>query len=125
MLRFITTFYVTIVEAAVILMALKVYLEALAGTLPFRTWQPYSLTSPTMYWLTYLHHAILQVITPILNVGTDTLICGLMLQVCAQIDILIYRLSKMTQPTSHVSLEEDHFLKTTIDCIHHHTQIYK
>jgi len=49
-----------------------------------------------------------------LNIGCDTLICGLLVHICCQIEILAYRLRNITS-----------YPNVLRDCIHQHYYIFR
>lgn len=64
--------------------------------LTFRAWLPFDYyASKTIFHLTYFHQLISLTIGSVLHVACDGLICGLLLHICCQIEILSYRLKKI------------------------------
>ncbi|XP_028047918.1 odorant receptor Or1 [Monomorium pharaonis] len=83
------------------------------GNLTYRAWLPYDYYSSTIvYCLTYAHQLISLAIGSLVNVACDSLICGLLVHVCCQIEILECRLSKISNNYD-----------TLCDCIRHHISI--
>ncbi|KAI4502479.1 hypothetical protein M0802_002391 [Mischocyttarus mexicanus] len=60
-------------------------------TLPLANWTPYDHTSSTMLWITLLHQTFGLMVCANSSVAHETIISGLMIQICAQLEILCYR----------------------------------
>ncbi|CAL1676380.1 unnamed protein product [Lasius platythorax] len=85
------------------------------GNLTYRAWLPYDYDSSTIvFCLTYAHQLISLTAGSLVNVACDSLICGLLVQICCQIEILECRLSKLSN--EHNNLR---------DCVRHHDSILK
>ncbi|XP_025994617.2 odorant receptor 46a-like [Solenopsis invicta] len=65
------------------------------GNLTYREWTPYNYTSDVVFCVIYTRQLINTFIGSMVNVGCDSLICGLLLYVCCQIEILECRLKKV------------------------------
>ncbi|XP_032691309.1 putative odorant receptor 92a [Odontomachus brunneus] len=63
--------------------------------LTFRAWLPYDYSSTTLFHITYFHQLISLIVGSVLHVACDGLICGLLLHICCQIEILNYRLKQI------------------------------
>ncbi|EFN69807.1 Putative odorant receptor 85b, partial [Camponotus floridanus] len=63
--------------------------------LTYRAWLPFNYSSMTSFFLIYIHQLICLIVSGYLNVACDTLICGLLVHICCQIEILTYRLKKI------------------------------
>ncbi|EFN77714.1 hypothetical protein EAI_05202, partial [Harpegnathos saltator] len=82
--------------------------------LTFRAWLPYDYSSTTLFHLTYFHQLISLTVGSVLHVACDGLICGLLLHICCQIEILNYRLRKIAQDSEILR-----------DCVIQHSLIFK
>ncbi|KAL2719608.1 odorant receptor 94a-like [Vespula squamosa] len=60
-------------------------------TLPLADWTPYDRTSSVMFWITLLHQSIGLIVCANSSVAHETIISGLMIQICAQLEILCHR----------------------------------
>ncbi|XP_033218488.1 odorant receptor 4-like [Belonocnema kinseyi] len=60
-------------------------------------WLPYSLENGTSYWLTYLLYVVAFMIAAQTSVASDTFAIVMMLQLCAQLEILKHRIQKYPQ----------------------------
>ncbi|XP_066595051.1 odorant receptor 10-like [Prorops nasuta] len=87
---FLTTMSVTGVT-------IRSILSVADGSLPFRVWLPYSTPPHSfVFWLTAFQQIIATVYAAYISVGTETLIFGLILHTCSQIEILKHRLQQLT-----------------------------
>ncbi|KAL0116243.1 hypothetical protein PUN28_011227 [Cardiocondyla obscurior] len=82
--------------------------------LTYKTWVPYNYSHPAIYFLTYCHQLVGMAASGIVNVGCESVICGLLLHICCQFEILEYRLTKLQ--------DNEKILR---DCVNHHNRIYK
>ncbi|XP_011869943.1 PREDICTED: odorant receptor Or1-like isoform X2 [Vollenhovia emeryi] len=69
-------------------------LSTFHSELPHRIWVPYHYTPPSLFWLTSLHEMLALIVGTFVNVATETLLLGLCLQICAQLEILTHRLQR-------------------------------
>ncbi|XP_019698822.2 odorant receptor 46a isoform X3 [Harpegnathos saltator] len=60
-----------------------------------RAWLPYDSTLSLAFWITSIQQMTSLIFATIINVGTETLVFGLFLQTCAQLEILERRLHKL------------------------------
>lgn len=83
--------------------------------LTFRAWLPFDYySSTTLFHFTYFHQLISLTVGSVLHVACDGLICGLLLHICCQIEILSYRLKKIIRNP-----------KILRDCVNQHNLISK
>ncbi|XP_011882880.1 PREDICTED: uncharacterized protein LOC105570362 [Vollenhovia emeryi] len=82
--------------------------------LTFRAWLPFDYSSTLLFSLMYTHQLISLIAAAYLNIGCDTLICGLLVHICCQIEILLYRLRKVVS-----------YSYVLRDCIHQHYHIIR
>ncbi|CAL1676385.1 unnamed protein product [Lasius platythorax] len=82
--------------------------------LTYRAWLPFDYSSTTLFFLLYIHQLISLLAAGFLNVACDTLICGLLVHICCQIEILTYRLRKI--------IFHSDILR---DCIYQHYHIFR
>jgi len=82
--------------------------------LRYREWIPYDYSSYMMFCVTYAHQILSTFYCASVNVACDTLICGFLMHVYCQIEILEYRLKKIL--TNHSILDY---------CIRHHNSIFE
>ncbi|XP_036140049.1 odorant receptor Or1 [Monomorium pharaonis] len=83
------------------------------GDLAYREWVPYAW-SDTMYYFTYFRQLISSTFGSIINVACDILICGLLLHIYCQIEILECRLKKSLRNQNDLG-----------ECVRLHDHIYK
>jgi len=111
----LNTLYYTIMIAAssVAYTVTSLLTEFRKRNLTYRAWLPYNYYSSTfVFCLTYAHQLISLTAGAFINVACDSLICGLLVHICCQIEILECRLSKISN--DHDNLR---------DCICHHNNI--
>lgn len=63
--------------------------------LTYRAWVPFEYSSMTLYCILYIHQLIGLTMGALVNVACDSLICGLLVHVCCQYEILTYRLNRI------------------------------
>ncbi|KAL6263329.1 hypothetical protein P5V15_006126 [Pogonomyrmex californicus] len=99
-------------------------LELLMGgerTLPLKSYIPYSLSSLLPYLATYLQHFLILFYAITLNVSFDCLVYGFTIQVCAQIELMCYRLTDNLRSTGDISFGKKPQTNASIEeCIRHH-----
>ncbi|XP_018058152.1 PREDICTED: odorant receptor Or1-like [Atta colombica] len=104
-------------------------LNVMQGHLPYRIWLPYNYTV-SMFGIISIHQIITLIFATLINVGTETLVFGLILQTCAQFEILESRLHKLiiNKTVKYLGRESSLSNENEIglsECIHHHLNIYK
>ncbi|EZA59463.1 ObirOr5-E25 [Ooceraea biroi] len=105
-------------------------LNIIQGYLPYRVWLPYDSNIATMFWITSMQQIISLIFATVINVGTETLISGFILQTCAQIEIFQNRLHKLmiNQTTAYMKQSLASSCKGTSifsEYIRHHLKIYE
>ncbi|RLZ02264.1 Odorant receptor 41 [Cephus cinctus] len=96
--------------------------------LPNRAWYPYDLSSLTLFWLTYVHQSFALASAAFINVANDTFIPGLMIQNCAQLEILEHRVEKLIILTRSKKTENEtkkEYKEILEKCILYHNRIIK
>lgn len=83
-------------------------------SLTYKAWVPFNYSSFAIYNLVYFHQLIAMSTSGMVNVACESLIFGLLLHICGQIEILKYRLTKIT-----------HCKDTVRDCVKHHNCIFE
>ncbi|XP_071631625.1 odorant receptor Or1-like isoform X1 [Temnothorax longispinosus] len=82
--------------------------------LTFRAWLPFDYSTTVLFHFTYFHQLIGLLVGAIMHVACDSIICGLLLHICCQIDILNSRLKKVVYNPEILR-----------DCVTHHNLIMK
>ncbi|XP_067207946.1 odorant receptor 4-like isoform X2 [Linepithema humile] len=82
--------------------------------LAFRAWLPFNYSSPMLFQIAFLHQFTSLIIGSILHIACDSLICGLLVHICSQIEILECHLRKV--------VNKPHFLR---ECVTQHIYISK
>ncbi|EFN90020.1 Odorant receptor Or1, partial [Harpegnathos saltator] len=107
--------YLLLVMTTVVCMIFtSVFVDFMRGSLTYPAWLPFNYTAPALFFLVYVHQTIAVVIGATVNVACDSLICGLLLHICCQLEILEYRLMQI--PQKHHVLPE---------CVRHHDRIFE
>ncbi|XP_015608389.1 odorant receptor Or1 isoform X2 [Cephus cinctus] len=96
--------------------------------LPVKVWLPYSLSSLTSFSLSYLYQIWVSMLAAFMATANDTYITGLMIQICAQLDILKYRLLSLprsgdSERNANSSVSQKEIILKM--CIRHHNHIIK
>ncbi|KAL0116253.1 hypothetical protein PUN28_011232 [Cardiocondyla obscurior] len=89
-------------------------MDFLKGHLTYKAWIPFDYTQSVIFYFVFAHQMIGMSITAAVNVACDSLVAGLLQEICCQLEILEYRLTKI--------LHDRHSLR---DCIRHHNRIYE
>lgn len=101
------------------------------GFLPYRVWLPYDAYSiPLFFWILSVHQIVTVIFVTVINVGTETIVFGFILQTCAQIEIFQNRLRKLiinkTATHTHGSYVSPYKKTASIsEYICYHLSIYK
>lgn len=110
-----TMHYAILVETTCISVAItSLFTDFKKRTLTFRAWLPYDYSSPVLFHITYAHQLIAFIMGSILHLACDGLICGFLMHIYGQIEILESRLRRVTT--------DPNILR---DCILQHNCIYK
>ncbi|XP_024875309.1 uncharacterized protein LOC112456788, partial [Temnothorax curvispinosus] len=105
-------------------------LNVMQGRTPYRIWLPWNYNIPLVFWTISIHQIVSSFFATMISIGTDTLIFGLLLQTCAQLEIFESRLHKLiinkTVRCLEHALSSSNKDKTEIaECIRQHLNIYK
>lgn len=92
----------------------SVFTELSNRNLTYKAWVPFNYSYPALYFLVYTHQLIGMATSGIVNVACESVICGLLLHICCQLEILEYRLTKMA-----------HGEEVLRDCVSHHNRIFE
>jgi len=110
-----TLYYMILVELTCASTAVASLLTDYRKTkLTFRAWLPFDYSSTMLYHFTYFHQLISLTVGSVLHVACDGLICGLLLHICCQIEILSCRLKKIARDPRRVR-----------DCVVQHNLIFR
>ncbi|XP_026828395.1 odorant receptor 46a-like isoform X2 [Ooceraea biroi] len=109
-----TIHYAILVESTCVCITLTSLLtDYRKQALTFRAWLPYDYSSPILFHITYVHQLISLIVGSVLHVACDGLICGFLVHICCQIEILESRLRRIVC--------EPDILR---DCILQHNRIF-
>lgn len=95
--------------------------------LPFKVWTPYSLNSRPLYLLTYMHQGLATTLSVFVTSSVESLALVIILQICAQYEILIYRLNflpKISKTNYSRVFNYQMESKMIKDCVKHHIHIF-
>ncbi|XP_018374987.1 PREDICTED: odorant receptor 4-like [Trachymyrmex cornetzi] len=107
--------YLILIMATIISIVLTSVFTAVSNrNLTYKAWVPFNYSYPALYFLVYTHQLIGMATSGIVNVACESVICGLLLHICCQLEILEYRLTKMT-----------HGEDVLRDCVSHHNRIFE
>ncbi|XP_011694238.1 PREDICTED: putative odorant receptor 85d [Wasmannia auropunctata] len=108
--------YATLVEmTCAFALATSVFKDYRKHRLAFRAWLPFNYSSPMLFRIAYVHQSISLTAGSIIQVACDSLICGLLMHICSQLEILECHLKKLLNKPSH-------FLR---ECVVQHTSIFE
>ncbi|XP_011704296.1 PREDICTED: odorant receptor 46a, isoform A-like [Wasmannia auropunctata] len=107
--------YLTIVMMSITsIITMSVSTNLMNKTLTYKTWIPFDYSSTATYYVVYTHQLIAMSTSGIVNVAIESLLCGFLLHICCQFEILGYRLAKLT-----------HNQNSLRDCVCHHNRIFE
>lgn len=89
-------------------------MDFMKGNLTYKAWIPFDYTPSIIFYFVFTHQMIGMSMSAVVNVACDSLIVGLLQEICCQFEILEYRLMKI--------LHDQHILR---DCVRHHDRIYE
>jgi len=105
-------------------------LNIIHGYLPYRVWLPYDSNITAVFLITSVQQIVSVIFATVINVGTETLISGLILQTCAQIEIFQNRLRKLITSKTAMHMKRSLASSNTTsslfsEYIRHHLGIYE
>ncbi|XP_014470127.1 PREDICTED: uncharacterized protein LOC106742051 [Dinoponera quadriceps] len=107
--------YLTLVMTAVASVLLSsVLFDYMNGNLTYRVWMPFDYSGSAAFTFVFTHQMIGMSTSGLVNVACESLVCGLLLHICCQFEILEYRLTKITRDRDILR-----------DCIRHHNMIFE
>ncbi|XP_012531586.1 odorant receptor 46a [Monomorium pharaonis] len=110
-----TLWYTILVESTCACIVLtSLFTNFRKGNLTYREWTPYNYTSEVLFCFIYSRQLISATVGSIVNIGCDSLICGLLLHICCQIEILECRLKKISNDQNNLR-----------ECVRQHNCIFK
>ncbi|RLU18705.1 ObirOr5-E7 [Ooceraea biroi] len=91
-----TSRYLNIVMLSVItIFSMSIFTNLMKRNLTYKAWIPFDYSSPAVFYIVYAHQLLAMVTSGIVNIACDSLLCGFLLYICCQLEILEYRLTKM------------------------------
>ncbi|XP_076634621.1 odorant receptor 10-like [Colletes latitarsis] len=113
--RSLAIFYAILVELSVIYWSCVAFLRLAHGELPLRVWLPYDYTSTYSMSLTYVQQNLAFVAGSLMHVACDSLICGLLIHVYSQFEILECRLKAIKTGEN----------QSVNSCVRYHDRVYR
>nr|QNL14992.1 olfactory receptor 48 [Aulacocentrum confusum] len=96
-----TLAYAALSESSVMLgVTLSLLRNVPKRLLTYKAWFPFSPTTNFRYWIVFTHQILSHFFGSLVNIAFDTLLPGLMLQICCQLQILGYRVSLISDTKS-------------------------
>jgi hypothetical protein len=96
-------------------------------SLPCKAYVPYSIAAFLPYVLTYLQQGAALIYGVLLNVSFDSLVYGLIIHTCGQIELLCYRLTETFRFLQETNEEKRHGAIENFaiaECVKHHISVY-
>lgn len=81
----------------IILKALAPLSKGSNATLPYKAWTPYNLENRLIFWITFVIQAIGSTTAGHITIAVDTFIMAMMIELCSQLEILMYRIKKLPE----------------------------
>lgn len=112
----------------------KIFEERPIGVLPCRAWLPFDYSTPIIYWIASAQQLITIIMSCNVDIAYDTLVSGVMLQICSQVKILKHRYQLMLEKLEKIRNNSEIFdekILTTIekklfaDCVEYHIAILR
>ncbi|XP_032691307.1 odorant receptor 46a-like [Odontomachus brunneus] len=110
-----TLYYTILVEMTCACIAvISLFTDFRKGNLTYREWTPYNYSCRIVFYVIYTRQLISSTFGSMVNVACDSLICGLLLHICCQLEILECRLRKISLGRSNLR-----------ECVRQHERIFK
>ncbi|XP_029159902.1 odorant receptor Or2-like [Nylanderia fulva] len=93
---------------------LSLFTDFKTGTLLYKAWIPFDYSISALYYFAYFHQLMTLIFIGLVHPTCDSFICGLLLYICCQLEILEHRLSNIVNNP-----------ETLRDCVHHHIRIFE
>ncbi|XP_070518394.1 odorant receptor 94a-like [Cardiocondyla obscurior] len=110
-----TLHYMTMVESTcAFALVTSIIVDYRKYRLAFRAWLPFNLSSPMLFQIAYAHQSIGITAGSVIQVACDSLICGLLMHICSQLEIMECHLKKIVGKPRYLR-----------ECIVHHIRIFQ
>ncbi|XP_025994615.2 putative odorant receptor 71a [Solenopsis invicta] len=97
---------------AVYMIILSLFTDFKNGILMYKAWLPFDCSISVLFYFAYAHQILSLICIGLVHPTCDNLICGLLLHICCQLEILEYRLSNIANEQKNLR-----------DCVDHHIHI--
>ncbi|XP_077264586.1 odorant receptor 46a-like isoform X2 [Temnothorax americanus] len=105
---------VLVTATCIIVISSSLFTDFRHKRLKYREWIPYDYSSYKIFCFTYAQQLLSACYSGIVSVAIDSLVCGLFMHICCQIEILEYRLRKILSNQLTVAY-----------CVRHHNRIFE
>ena len=125
--RLTTIIFLIVTNISATSVYLTPFIDKESIRLPFNAWMPYTINSKPVFCLTYIYQSLSAWMSASLAGSFETLIMIIILQVCAQIDIIIERLNMLPELRQSCNSEyilHNQEIKIIKDCVRHHIHLY-
>ncbi|KAK0171696.1 hypothetical protein PV328_005117 [Microctonus aethiopoides] len=134
-----TVIYGVLTEVTVFMITIGTLFQDIPiGTLPYNTYVPWDYSQGFMYWLAYSYQMASVILSANVDIGYDTLVPGMIMQICAKLHILKYRLNQLPILLAQNKLTNDYDnddhkysvnklkieRKLVADCVKYHLLIF-
>lgn len=109
--RYVTYAVITYIVLAFAMIACVVSLDK---TVILPGWYIYEISTSKIYWWTMLHQFLALNNYCISTTMFDTVVVGIMMQICVQIEIMKYRIFKISSVSNALKYDK------IVNCIEHH-----
>ncbi|XP_011882841.1 PREDICTED: odorant receptor 46a, isoform A-like isoform X2 [Vollenhovia emeryi] len=107
-------YIILILTTSVFVVLSSVFTDFRYKRLKYREWIPYDYSSYMIFCITYVQQLLSGGYGAIINVAIDSLMFGFLMHICCQIEILEYRLKKVSSNELTVGY-----------CVRHHNRIFE
>lgn len=126
--RKITIIFLAFASVTIILKAIAPLTKGFNATLPYKSWTPYNIDNRITLWVTYFIQAVGSITAGHVTIAVDTFIMSMMIQLCAQLEILMHRIKKYPEFCFKTKIYDDgpHRQKIILGMwIEHHESMYR
>ncbi|XP_036139544.1 putative odorant receptor 71a [Monomorium pharaonis] len=107
-------YLVLVFVTALYMIIISLFTDFKNGILMYKAWLPFDYSISVLFYFAYIHQILTLICIGLVHPTCDNLICGLLLHICCQIEILEYRLSNIANGQQNLR-----------DCVRHHIRIYE
>lgn len=126
--RSCTIKYLLLATGSVTSITIKSVLSIMQDVMPYRIWLPFDANTTLMFRIISIQQIITVIFATYINVATETLVFGLFLQTCAQLEIFECRLHQLVTDKIRLMKQLPNLSERKIilsDYVRHHLIIYE